>query len=74
MEANSGCCFFFLVRTDVLLVLFVDASRPWLLYWMLHSLELLGETINSQEEEEQIVRFLARCVATPHPLNPRLNN
>lgn len=38
----------------------LDASRPWLLYWILHSLELLGERVSCQEEET-IVKFLARC-------------
>ena len=38
----------------------LDASRPWLVYWLLHSLELLGEELN-EEEKAQIVGFLQRC-------------
>jgi len=38
----------------------LDASRPWLLYWNLHSLELLGEQLD-QEQKQSITQFLARC-------------
>jgi len=38
----------------------LDASRPWLVYWLLHSLELLEETI-TEEEKEDIVAFLSLC-------------
>ena len=38
----------------------LDASRPWLVYWILHSLELLEEPL-SEEEKSSIVRFLANC-------------
>ena len=38
----------------------LDASRPWLVYWLLHSLELLGEEL-SEEEKAEIVGFLERC-------------
>ena len=40
----------------------LDASRPWLVYWILHSLELLGE-INSLTDEVKsaVVRFLGNC-------------
>jgi len=38
----------------------LDASRPWLVYWILHSLELLEEPL-SEEEKSSIVKFLANC-------------
>ncbi|XP_023321820.1 protein farnesyltransferase subunit beta, partial [Eurytemora carolleeae] len=38
----------------------LDASRPWLVYWILHSLELLGEEL-SREDKINITNFLARC-------------
>ena len=38
----------------------LDASRPWLVYWILHSLELLGEPITPKEKSE-FSSFLARC-------------
>ena len=40
----------------------LDASRPWLVYWILHSLELLGELdAVSAEDKAAVVRFLANC-------------
>ena len=40
----------------------LDASRPWLVYWIVHSLELLGEMENiSDELKSSIVQFLANC-------------
>ncbi|XP_066992853.1 protein farnesyltransferase subunit beta isoform X2 [Anabrus simplex] len=38
----------------------LDASRPWLCYWILHSLELLDESLDS-EDASKIAQFLARC-------------
>eukprot|EP00088_Acartia_fossae_P012319 TRINITY_DN16351_c0_g1_i1.p1 TRINITY_DN16351_c0_g1~~TRINITY_DN16351_c0_g1_i1.p1 ORF type:complete len:427 (-),score=81.42 TRINITY_DN16351_c0_g1_i1:412-1659(-) len=38
----------------------LDASRPWLVYWILHSLELLGETLTDQQKHD-ITQFLAKC-------------
>jgi len=38
----------------------LDASRPWLVYWIVHSLELLGESF-SDAESRAIVEFLSRC-------------
>jgi len=38
----------------------LDASRPWLVYWIIHSLELLDQPL-SQEEKSALVKFLARC-------------
>jgi len=35
----------------------LDASRPWLCYWIIHSLNLLGEKL-SNEHQLQIGRFL----------------
>ncbi|KAM3853800.1 protein farnesyltransferase subunit beta-like isoform 2-T2 [Vipera latastei] len=37
----------------------LDASRPWLCYWILHSLELLGEPIpDSVASEEKLLEYL----------------
>lgn len=43
----------------------LDASRPWILYWILHALELLGALGRepSDEEAERIAGFLRRCQA-----------
>ncbi|GFG37972.1 hypothetical protein Cfor_06620 [Coptotermes formosanus] len=38
----------------------LDASRPWLCYWILHSLELLDETL-VPEDISKIVQFLGKC-------------
>ena len=38
----------------------LDASRPWLCFWILHSLELLNEPI-SPEQASQVAGFLKRC-------------
>ncbi len=38
----------------------LDASRPWLVYWILHSMELLGQ--KPEETTRNAVRdFLKRC-------------
>ncbi|RXH89429.1 hypothetical protein DVH24_031786 [Malus domestica] len=38
----------------------LDANRPWLCYWILHSLALLGESIDD-ELERNAIDFLSRC-------------
>lgn len=38
----------------------LDASRPWLCYWILHSLELLEVTLYA-EMKTSIVEFLGKC-------------
>lgn len=38
----------------------LDASRPWICYWILHALNLLGESVEP-EQADDIVDFLARC-------------
>ncbi|XP_015910439.1 protein farnesyltransferase subunit beta [Parasteatoda tepidariorum] len=38
----------------------LDASRPWLCYWILHSIELLGEPIPS-DIKSHIIEFLRAC-------------
>ncbi|XP_071962198.1 protein farnesyltransferase subunit beta-like [Antedon mediterranea] len=38
----------------------LDASKPWLCYWILHSLELLGEKI-SEEYASQVAQFIGKC-------------
>ncbi|KAL6614555.1 hypothetical protein ACP70R_036825 [Stipagrostis hirtigluma subsp. patula] len=38
----------------------LDANRPWLCYWMVHSLALLDEVLDDDLEDD-IVDFLARC-------------
>ncbi|ONK72736.1 uncharacterized protein A4U43_C04F22640 [Asparagus officinalis] len=40
----------------------LDANRPWLCYWILHSLALLGEPLDL-EFENAAVDFLLRCEA-----------
>lgn len=35
-------------------------SRPWLCYWILHSLALLGEPLDA-ELEDSVIDFLSRC-------------
>ncbi|CAO2818101.1 unnamed protein product [Amaranthus hypochondriacus] len=38
----------------------LDANRPWLCYWILHSLALLGESIDDNLEND-VVDFLNQC-------------
>jgi len=38
----------------------LDASRPWLCYWIVHSLALL-ENLPSEETLQHVVEFLGRC-------------
>ena len=38
----------------------LDASKPWLCYWIVHSLRLLGEKIRDSLVERMVV-FLAHC-------------
>ncbi|NWW95217.1 FNTB farnesyltransferase, partial [Rhynochetos jubatus] len=38
----------------------LDASRPWLCYWILHSLELLDEPL-PQSVASDVCQFLSRC-------------
>ncbi|KAL5974246.1 hypothetical protein ACLOJK_030910 [Asimina triloba] len=38
----------------------LDANRPWICYWILHSIALLGESVDI-ELENDIVDFLSRC-------------
>lgn len=38
----------------------LDASRPWLCYWILHALSLLGHRV-SDELGDRVVQFLAKC-------------
>ncbi|XDV42229.1 hypothetical protein PO909_010936 [Leuciscus waleckii] len=38
----------------------LDASRPWLCYWILHSLELLEEPVPAAVASD-VCQFLARC-------------
>ncbi|KAM7476424.1 hypothetical protein LguiB_023667 [Lonicera macranthoides] len=38
----------------------LDASRPWLCYWILHSVALLGEYVDA-ELENNAIDFLTRC-------------
>mmetsp|Transcript_34283 Transcript_34283/g.66384 ORF Transcript_34283/g.66384 Transcript_34283/m.66384 type:complete len:471 (+) Transcript_34283:3-1415(+) len=43
----------------------LDASRPWILFWILHSLELLGalDKLPSDEDAKRVYSFLDRCQA-----------
>uniref|UniRef100_A0A5B7BYD1 Protein farnesyltransferase subunit beta n=1 Tax=Davidia involucrata TaxID=16924 RepID=A0A5B7BYD1_DAVIN len=38
----------------------LDANRPWLCYWILHSIALLGESVDA-ELENNAIDFLNRC-------------
>ncbi|KAK6635106.1 hypothetical protein RUM44_000355 [Polyplax serrata] len=38
----------------------LDAGRPWLCYWILHSLDLLNNTLE-QKEISKVADFLGRC-------------
>ncbi|KAJ3333362.1 hypothetical protein HDU76_008987 [Blyttiomyces sp. JEL0837] len=38
----------------------LDASKPWLLYWMIHALDLLGESL-TDEEKLNAIDTLNRC-------------
>lgn len=38
----------------------LDCSRPWLCYWSLHALQILGERLED-EEYSKIVSFLSKC-------------
>ncbi|KAF5961702.1 hypothetical protein HYC85_002911 [Camellia sinensis] len=38
----------------------LDANRPWICYWILHSIALLGESVDD-ELEENAIEFLSRC-------------
>lgn len=38
----------------------LDASRPWLVYWIIHSLELLNVSLEGQQKTDTI-QFLAKC-------------
>ncbi|XAR51859.1 Protein farnesyltransferase [Bertholletia excelsa] len=38
----------------------LDANRPWLCYWIVHSIALLGESLDA-ELESSVIDFLSRC-------------
>ncbi|KAF3781384.1 farnesyltransferase subunit beta protein [Nymphaea thermarum] len=38
----------------------LDANRPWLCYWILHSAALLGEYVDA-ELEQRAIDFISRC-------------
>ncbi|GLU11269.1 hypothetical protein SLE2022_280260 [Rubroshorea leprosula] len=38
----------------------LDASRPWLCYWILHSIALLGDFVDD-DMEDNVIDFLSRC-------------
>ncbi|KAK9272849.1 hypothetical protein L1049_003227 [Liquidambar formosana] len=38
----------------------LDANRPWLCYWIIHSIALLGESVDD-ELENNAIDFLSRC-------------
>ena len=39
----------------------LDSSRPWILYWILHSLELLDYYITDPVQIDAIINFLGLC-------------
>merc|ERR1719334_442996 len=38
----------------------LDASRPWICYWILHALKLLGEAVDGGTADD-VADFLGRC-------------
>ncbi|XP_052196604.1 protein farnesyltransferase subunit beta [Diospyros lotus] len=38
----------------------LDANRPWICYWILHSIAMLGEPLDAKLEEN-VIDFLGRC-------------
>ncbi|XP_041004614.1 protein farnesyltransferase subunit beta [Juglans microcarpa x Juglans regia] len=38
----------------------LDANRPWICYWILHAIALLGERVEP-ELEDNVIEFLSRC-------------
>ncbi|XP_027154606.1 protein farnesyltransferase subunit beta [Coffea eugenioides] len=38
----------------------LDANRPWICYWILHSIALLGDSLD-EELEHSTIEFLSRC-------------
>lgn len=41
--------------TDALSAQALDASRPWLVYWITHSLDLLGVDLTAEEQTRYAV-------------------
>ena len=41
----------------------LDASRPWLVYWIIHSLELLNVSVEGQQRID-IIKFLGLYLHT----------
>ena len=39
----------------------LDASKPWLTYWILHSLELLEEDLSPEHIERFVLLFILKC-------------
>jgi len=37
----------------------LDASRPWLVYWIIHSLELLNVSVSGEQKKQIITTFFA---------------
>lgn len=48
----------------------LDASRPWIVYWCLHALILLGETVSSLETQRIIdtLNTIQNSTSSPKPL------
>jgi protein farnesyltransferase subunit beta len=43
----------------------LDSSRPWICYWILHSLALLDARLPASPSSDNVVAFLA-CCQSPH--------
>jgi protein farnesyltransferase subunit beta len=39
----------------------LDASRPWLVYWIVHALDLIGSLASQRSKYSSIVQFLGKC-------------
>lgn len=54
-EHSKNCLNFHVFLNDS-----VSSSRPWLCYWILHSIALLGDSVDD-ELENNTIDFLSRC-------------
>lgn len=39
----------------------LDASRPWMLYWILHSFDLLGVALDQATKDRLVLRRFSPC-------------
>ena len=41
----------------------LDASQPWILYWILHSLALLDADLGNDESDEELLAWVTSLIA-----------